>query len=171
MLAIVTIVSSQAIPSTYHLIERNKSAHGINWIVRAINMTRFSAVTFSTLTTLCPTRNDIDCGGEWNNRVMIFTDQNNNRALDAADRIISYLDFPYEGSTLKWRSFKNRQYLQMTAMGFTNYQNGNFVYCSRDQNPAHARQVVLNLQGRVKKAFDRNGDGIIEDQYNKPLRC
>jgi type IV fimbrial biogenesis protein FimT len=102
---------------------------------------------------------------------MIFTDQNNNRALDAADRIISYLDFPYEGSTLKWRSFKNRQYLQMTAMGFTNYQNGNFVYCSRDQNPAHARQVVLNLQGRVKKAFDRNGDGIIEDQYNKPLRC
>ncbi len=75
------------------------------------------------------------------------------------------------GSTLKWRAFRNRQYLQMTPSGFTNYQNGNFVYCSQDQDLRFARQIVLNMQGRVKKSYDRNNDGLVEDRYGRHLRC
>ncbi|MBT4161891.1 MAG: hypothetical protein HOC70_08900 [Gammaproteobacteria bacterium] len=170
-MAIVIIVFGLAAPPFHRMIERNKAANGINWIIRAINLTRISAVDHGSLTTLCPTRDDESCGGAWHDRVMIFTDNNDDRTLNGKDRVIIYLNFPYEGSTLKWRAFRNRQFLQMTASGFTNYQNGNFVYCSADQNLRFARQIVLNMQGRVKRSYDRNNDGLVEDRYGKHLRC
>ena len=147
-LAILTIALGLAAPSFYRLVERNKAATGINWIVRAINITRISAVDYGSLTTLCPTRDDQRCGGSWDERVMVFTDPNDDRVLNGKEHIIATLDFPHKGSTLKWRAFRNKQYLQMTSLGFTNYQNGNFVYCSNNQNPMFARQIVLNLQRR-----------------------
>jgi type IV fimbrial biogenesis protein FimT len=170
-MAIIVIVMGLAAPPAHRLVERNKAANGINWIIGAINLTRISAVDYGVLTTLCPTKDNISCGGPWNKRVMIFTDYDDNRQINGRDHVITYLDFPFEGATLKWRAFRNRQYLQMTPLGFTNYQNGNFVYCSADQDLRFARQIVLNLQGRVKKSYDRNNDGFIEDIYNKPLRC
>ena len=170
-LGVLAILFTLATPPMYRMIERNKAANGINWVVRAVNMTRMSAVIHGTTTTLCPTRDDRSCGGVWHNRVMIFADKDDNRTLDNQDRLITYLNFPYEGSTLKWRAFRNRQYLQMTPSGFTNYQNGNFVYCSQDQDLRFARQIVLNMQGRVKKSYDRNNDGLVEDRYGRHLRC
>jgi len=155
----------------YRTIERNKAANGINWVIRAVNMTRMSAVVHGTMTTLCPTRDGHACGGAWHERVMIFTDLDDDRVLNNQDRLITYLDFPYEGSTLKWRAFRNRQFLQMMPTGFTNYQNGNFVYCSQNQDLRFARQIVLNMQGRVKKSYDRDNDGLVEDRYGRHLRC
>lgn len=171
VIAIIAITFSLAAPSLHSMIERNKAANGINWIIRAINMTRISAVDFGALTTLCPTIDDMTCGGKWHDRIMIFTDSNDDRRINGRDKLITYLNFPYEGATLKWRAFRNRQYLQMTAAGFTNYQNGNFVYCSGDQDLRFARQIVLNMQGRVKRSYDRNNDGLVEDRYGENLRC
>lgn len=171
VIAIIAITFSLTAPSLHSMIERNKAANGINWIIRAINMTRISAVDFGALTTLCPTTDDMTCGGKWHDRIMIFTDSNDDRRINGRDKIVTYLNFPYEGATLKWRAFRNRQYLQMTASGFTNYQNGNFVYCSGDQDLRFARQIVLNMQGRVKRSYDRNNDGLVEDRYGRHLRC
>lgn len=171
VLAIMVITFGLAAPPLSAMVERNKAATGINWIVRAINITRISAVDHGSLTTLCPTRDDRSCGGKWHRRIMIFTDRNNDKKVGANEKLIAVMNFPHEGSTLKWRAFRNRQYLQMTSGGFTNYQNGNFVYCSRDQDLRFARQIVLNLQGRVKQSYDRNNDGMIEDRYGNHLRC
>jgi len=171
VLAILGILFTLAAPPMYRAIERNKAANGINWVIRAVNMTRMSAVVHGTMTTLCPTRDGHACGGAWHERVMIFTDLDDDRVLNNQDRLITYLDFPYEGSTLKWRAFRNRQFLQMMPTGFTNYQNGNFVYCSQNQDLRFARQIVLNMQGRVKKSYDRDNDGLVEDRYGRHLRC
>ncbi len=170
-LAIVAIMTGVAVPPVYRLLESNKAANGINWIVHAIHLARQSAVDHGVITTLCPADNDDTCGGSWHQRVLVFTDHNADRRVNGSDKIITYLHFPYQGSTLKWRSFRNRQYLQLTPLGFTNSQNGNFVYCSEQQEPQFSRQIVLNQQGRVKKAYDSNGDGILEDSSGRALRC
>lgn len=171
VIAVISIVFGLAAPPFQRMVERNKAAMGINWIIRVINMTRATAIERGVLTTLCPTRDRKRCGGAWDDQIMIFTDADNNRQLDGKDVAVTYLHFPYDGSTLKWRAFRNRQYLQMTSAGFTNYQNGNFVYCSADQNLTYSRQIVLNMQGRVKRSYDRNNDGLVEDRYGKHLRC
>jgi type IV fimbrial biogenesis protein FimT len=170
-ISILVIVFGLAAPGIHSMVERNKAATGINWIIRAVSMTRGTAIERGVLTTLCPTKNRVKCGGKWHDQIMIFTDGNGNRKLDHEDVAVSFLKFPHKGSTLKWRAFKNQQYLQMTSTGFTNYQNGNFVYCSADRDLRFSRQIVLNLQGRLKQSHDRNNDGLVEDRYGKHLKC
>lgn len=175
-LTIFLVVLGAGIPSFSHMIKSNRAATTINWIVGGIQYTRHSAVTFNTITTICPINSKVGkkkkkCGGKWYEGIVVFIDHNGDAKINGEDRILKRLQYPEEGSTLKWRAFRNRQYLQMTPMGFTNYQNGNFVYCSSDQDPRYSRQIVINLQGRVRKSYDRDGDGLIEDSRGKKLRC
>lgn len=170
-LALLALLAGFALPAMNGLVEASRAATGINWLVRAVNTARSAAVTQGVMTTLCPTEDDQQCGGAWHGRLMVFTDRNGDRRINGDDQAIAYLDFPSPGATVTWRSFRNRQFLQITPLGFTNNQNGNFVYCSRDQAPELARQLVINLQGRTRSARDRDGDGIVEDRNNRALRC
>lgn len=171
VLAIIAIISGMAVPSMGRMIERNQASLAMNWIVSAVRFTRDSAVTYATLTTLCPSSTGTKCGGKWHDGVLVFTDANADRIVNHEDAILLQLQYPYTDGTIKWRSFRNRQYLQINSLGYTNFQNGNFVYCASGQDPQFSRQVVINMQGRVRKSYDRNNDGLIEDRYNKPLRC
>ena len=170
-IAIIAVLAGLAAPPAYRVLEQHKATSGINWILRAIHVTRQSAVDHGTTTTLCPSDLDGHCGGAWHRRVMVFTDHNADRQINGPDSVVTYLNFPHQGATLKWRSFRNKQYLQMEPTGFTNFQNGNFVYCSAKQEPQFSRQIVLNRQGRVRQTRDRNGDGIVEDRHDNLLRC
>lgn len=156
-----------------HLLASNRAATTINWIVTNIQYTRNAAIHLNTMTTICPSKREGKCGGKWHEKIIVFTDHNADARVNGKDRILNQFTFPEasRGSTLKWRAFRNRQYLQMTPSGYTNYQNGNFVYCGPNQNPSYARQIVINLQGRIRKSYDQDGDGIIDDAKGKPLRC
>ena len=171
VLAIIAIISGVAVPSVGRMIERNQASLAMNWILSAVRFTRDSAVTHNTLTTLCPSSTGTKCGGKWHDGVLVFTDANADRVVNHEDAILLQLPYPYAGSTIKWRSFRNRQFLQINSLGYTNFQNGNFTYCASSQDPQFSRQIVINMQGRVRKSYDRNNDGLIEDRYNKPLRC
>lgn len=170
-LTIFLIVLGYSLPSFTHLLEANRAASAINWILGAIQYTRHTAVVLNTMTTICPSRDGAACGGKWHDGTIVFTDFNADARLNGKDRVLKRLHYPGKGSTLKWRAFKNRQYLQMTPWGFTNFQNGNFVYCAANRDPRYSRQIVINRQGRVRKSYDRNGDGLVDDSRGKKLRC
>ena len=170
-LAIIGILTGMAAPSFNRIIGRNEAASAINWIIRSVLFTRQSALTYGVLTTLCPSEDGNTCGGNWHDGVLIFTDANGDRSINDHDRKLLRLQYPYSGSTIKWRSFRNRQYLQITGMGYTHSQNGNFVFCSEDRDPQFSRQIVINVQGRVRKSYDHDNDGLVEDRYNELLRC
>ncbi len=170
-LAIISIVTSLVVPPFERLLQRSKATSSINWILGAVNLTRLSAMHHHAYVTLCPTRDQERCGGDWNSQLIVFVDSNRNRVIDGKDFIVSKLSFPQQAASLKWRSFRNRQYLQMTPEGYTNYQNGNFTYCPEDGDKRYARQLVINMQGRVRMARDRDGDGIVEDTRGRPVSC
>lgn len=170
-LAIIAIVSGYMSPSFSAMVERNRAATAINWIVTAIIFTRDSAITMEQTVTLCPSSTGHVCGGRWYDGVIAFTDANQDRHIDGSDRLLRRFMFPVKGATLSWHAFRNRQYIQMTAEGFTNYQNGNFLYCPPDNDPRFARQLVINMQGRSRLSHDRNGDGIVDDVRGHDLIC
>lgn len=171
VLAITSFLAGFAIPSLNQLIEHNQAATGINWIIKGIRFTRHSAVTSGTMVTICPSRNGQNCGGKWHEGTIVFKDRNADGRVNGKDEVLHRFMFPVEGATLKWRAFGNRQYLQMTSMGYTNFMNGNFTYCSADQDPRYSRQIVINMPGRVRKAYDTDNDGVIEDYRGRQLRC
>ena len=168
---IMIIVFGMAVPSMVRMAERNHATTTVNWLLGSIHYARHAAIIRGTTVTLCPSTDKIVCRGHWHDGIIAFTDRNQDAQINGKDEIIGVFHSPADGSTIKWRSFRNRQYLQMTKDGITNYQNGNFVYCSKDQDPLYSRQIVINVAGRPRQSRDRNGDGIVDDRRGKPLRC
>lgn len=169
--AIAGLLFGYAIPGISHLVRSHEATTAINWMVGNVVFARHSAIVSNTLVTLCPSRDGTRCGGKWHEGTLVFTDMNGDREVDGDDKVLRRLDFPVDGATIKWRSFGNRQYLQMRRSGFTNYQNGNFVYCPADGDLRYARQLVINVQGRGRTSKDTDGDGLVEDRRGRHLRC
>ena len=171
VMSISVITLGVVMPSLAHIVERNHTAISINWLISSVTYTRHAAITKRITVTLCPSDNGSTCSGKWHDGTIAFTDYNRDAQINGKDRLLHRFESPTNGSTITWRAFRNRQYLQMTHLGFTNFQNGNFVYCSQDRDPRYSRQLIINVQGRPRAARDRDGDGIVEDRYGRPLRC
>lgn len=172
VLAIITLMSGMVIPSMAKIYERSEATASINWIITAVNYTRHAAIQFRTTATLCPrAKDDLNCGGKWHKDLIVFADGNQDGKLNGQDYLLQQISSEKVKGTFKWRSFRNRQYLQITPLGYTNYQNGNFIYCPASQNNTLARQIVINVQGRARVVHTRDEQGVRIDRYGKPLRC
>lgn len=169
--AISSIIIGYSVPTITDVYRRSASTAAINWVVMAVNFTRHAAISYRTSVTLCPSVDGKTCGGRWHEGMIAFTDRDLDRRIDGKDRILRRFEYPLTEGTLTWRAFGNRQYLQMISSGYTNFQNGNFVYCPSDGDLRFARQLVINIQGRPRTSKDTNQDGIVEDRRGKRLRC
>lgn len=170
-LTIFITILGYGFPGLTHLLKSNRAATTMNWLIGSIQYTRHTAITLNTLTTICPSTNGSACGGKWHEGTIVFTDFNADAKVNGRDKILRRFNYPEKGSTLRWRAFRNRQYLQMTNWGFTKFQNGNFVYCSADRDAKYSRQIVINMQGRIRKSYDKDGDGLVDDSRGRALRC
>ena len=173
-LGVIGITISLAAPAISKILTRSEATTRINWIITAVNYTRHAAVNFRTMATLCPidpTRSGLNCGRDWTYDLMVFADSDHDGRFDGDDHLIQRIVAPPRKGTLKWRAFRNRQYLQITPYGYTNFQNGNFTYCSPDQDPAMSRQIVINVQGRARVLHHKDAQGRRLDRRGRRLRC
>lgn len=171
MISIVAIILVSAMPSISSMTQRSQTTASLNRLVGAINYTRHTAVQYGVTATLCRIKTNGKCGGDWSQDLVVFTDHNRNAWLEEEDTVISVVAAQDSSTTVKWRSFQNRQYLQMTALGYTNFQNGNFVICPESGDSTKARQLVVNVQGRVRINHSVNEAGHPIDRKGKRLRC
>lgn len=170
-LAVVTLLVGVGVPRVAHFIRNAESISAANRIVRAVNATRHAAATYGQTATLCPFEDGVDCGGPWAGPLVYFVDTNRDGRLGRRDVVVQVIRPLSSGGTVKWRSFRNRQFLQFTREGHTNYQNGNFVYCDASRDPRYSRQIVVNVQGRARVMNGRDKSGHRVDRKGKPLRC
>ncbi len=171
-LAVAAVLLHAALPAFADLLASQRAAAASNAVVGAVQLARSSAITHRTAVTFCP-RSGNACGGRahWRDGGLVFLDHNRNAELDAGEPLLGTLAALEAGATLAWRSFRNRSYLRFEPRGYTDWQNGHFQYCPASSDARHARQVIINAQGRTRSARDRDGDGIREDARGRPLRC
>lgn len=189
VISLLAAVGSANMP---HLIAQQQSTASLNQIIGGVAFARNSAITLGVATTFCPsdsvaahlgsTATAVGCGprNTWHRGSIIFQDHNGNGQLDTNDTLLRRLPGWSHSATVAWRAFRARPYLQFTRRGYTNWQNGSFVYCPTNldgngadgaSNLRYARRLVLNQAGRSYRAYDRNGDGIDEGSRNTRLRC
>jgi type IV fimbrial biogenesis protein FimT len=173
-LGIIGILLGTAAPTVSKILSRSEATTRINWIVAAVNYTRHAAVSFRTMATLCPIdvgKTPLRCGRIWTQDLMVFADRNGDGKFNDNEKLLQRIAAPEKHGSLTWRAFRNRQYLQITPYGYTNYQNGNFTYCSPDHDPTLARQIVINVQGRARVIHHKDDAGVRLDRKGKRLRC
>lgn len=170
-LAVAAVLAGAAVPGMSALLARAKADAAIEQLVRAIQFTRYQAISRRTTATLCPARETV-CGPRdtWHQGAMVFLDANANGVRDGGEDILQRLP-PLEGHRVRWRSFRNRKSLSMRPDGTTDWQPGNMVVCPIDGEARNARQLIVNAQGRVRLSRDEDGDGIVEDARGRPVAC
>lgn len=171
-LAVAAVLTGMAVPAFRDLVADRRGSAAINQIVGAVQYARNAAVTHHATVTLCP-GTDRRClaRDQWHRGALLFLDRNGNGVLEANDPVLGRLPSLDDGGRIYWRSFRNRGYLQFMPRGYTAWQNGNFLYCAAGGAATEARMVILNPQGRLRIARDRNGDGIVEDAAGRPVSC
>jgi len=140
-------------------------------IQNSIALARRSAVSENTMVTYCRSNDFLHCQGNWMDGAIIFTDANADHVVNQQDRILFSTPSIKPAGQLKFAAFRNRQYLQLTPRGITDFQNGNFTFCPADGNPTRARQLIVSFSAKTRMAKDTDGDGIVEDSKGLALRC
>ncbi|MCB1644141.1 MAG: GspH/FimT family pseudopilin [Pseudomonadales bacterium] len=172
VISVLSILTGFALPAFERLMARSDTTAGINRIIGAVNYTRYTAITYRSMATLCPANlADAGCNGDWAGRLIVFLDHNANAKPDDRDEIISVIQAAPGSGSLTWRAFQNKQYLQFTQLGYTNFQNGNFTFCPQPGDIAYARQIIINVQGRARMNHRKDDEGYYLDTRNRRLRC
>lgn len=174
-LAITAILLGMAGPWFIDLSKRQESTAAINQLIGAIQFTRSAAISMHRTVTLCPVsdKNRYICGkrNQWHKGALAFIDKNSSGKVDNDEALLQRFPALKKGSITYWRSFRNKTYLQINSRGLTNWQNGNLLYCPPGDDPKFARQIILNVAGRVRLARDRDHDGVVENAKGKPVNC
>ncbi len=171
VILLLCILLSLSLPSFSTLVNQKKSDIVIKQVQQAVELGKVTAITDSETVTMCKSNNGAQCGGKWQDGIIVFSDHNRDRKINQDDELIRYITFPELDGNLSWRAFQNRQYLQFTPQGFTRYQNGSFVFCPNNNKAELARQLVINRTARARITIDSDGDGLREDATGAPIRC
>lgn len=170
-IALLSILVAATAPSLSGIIEQRRGDEVIGVLRDAIELGRATAISSGGLATICRSGNGVSCGGRWEEGMIVFIDADGDRRPDAPGALVRAFRFPTPNGTIRWRSFGNRQYLQMTPLGFTRNQNGNFTWCPADGDNSNARQLIVNAAGRLREAADSDGDGVREGSNGRPINC
>lgn len=171
-LAVAAALLALAVPAFDDLVAERRANAALNQMVGAVALARTEAILQRRPVTLCPAGVDRCLGRDrWHEGALVFVDANGDGQLDDGERVLAAVPPLPPGARVYWRSFRNRSYLQFQPRGYTDWQNGHFLYCPPDGRPRHARLAIVNAAGRVRVGRDADGDGVVEDPGGAPLRC
>jgi len=172
-LAIVGVMTGFALPAFQHFVQQNRSAAALNQLTGAVQFARTAAITMRSTVALCPAEDGRACGPRdtWHTGAIVFIDRDRNGRRENDEALLRVLPALAPGSRVYWRSFRNRSYLSFTSTGLTAWQNGSFRYCPPGNDPTLIREVIINPAGRLRRATDQDGDGVVEDATGEPVSC
>ncbi|MEM8766845.1 MAG: GspH/FimT family pseudopilin [Pseudomonadota bacterium] len=171
-LTIAAILSGLAYPNFNAFVARTQTTTRINDLITLIRFARHAAVTEQRWVGLCPAVGDRCTGSaSWETGIMVFADGNRDGERQPGEALLAYQPALGAGERLQWRAFRSRNYLQFRPRGYTNWQNGTFLYCPADGDVRYAKGLILNIQGRTALTRDADGDGVDERANGTPIRC
>jgi len=164
-LLLVSIAIAIGTPSLSGSLERSRASADIRTLIATLNLARTYALSHSEVTTLCASADGIQCGGDWSDGTLLFSDRNDNRLLDDDDELLERNYALEGGATLSWRASGGRNsYIRFSRSGAAK-EFGTFTYCPGSRTAQGGKMLVLNRMGRIRIAQDSDGDGIVEN-YN-----
>lgn len=160
-LAVSAVVLSFGIPGFQSVIRDNRMTTQYNQFVSALNVARSEAVKRGVGVTTCKRNaagSDCNNAGNWEDGWIIFTDINNDGAVDANETVLRVHERMNGNNTL--RGTRNR--ITYNAQGFAIGFADTFKLCD-SRGATHAKGLVISNSGRPRRAIDSDGDGIVEN--------
>lgn len=144
--ALLACVLGSAAPQMTRFLQKNREQAMADLMLAALTRARSEAITSNAKVLLCSGIQQCSNSSEWTRGILVFHDTNQNRQLDAGERLILSDEIP-AGYHWQWRSFRSLPGISFTPHGMTDSQNGTLTLC-RQELPA--RELVINIAGRVR---------------------
>lgn len=159
-LAVVSTVTTIAVPSFQQFISNHRMAGAINSLVTALHLARSEAIKRRADAVLCPSvdgRTCINRGSDWQDGYLLYIDRNNNRDIDDDEPVIQNF-----GNThgLRLINTSSHDHLRYKSNGMASFTNATFVFCDV-QGRSVPKAVVISNSGRVRTATRMPGGGPI----------
>ena len=167
--SITSILAAIAVPNFNDFIVKMRVDNEISTLYRMLLITRNSAINSGQRTILCPLDNNAQCTGNWQGTLSVFTDVNNNKQLDANEKIIKIKKAITKGDELIYGKGRIRVTFQPTGQ-LSGLANGTFRYCPKDFEN-YSRGIVVARSGRLYQSSDIDNDGIDENRGYKEISC
>ncbi len=146
--AILTILLTVGMPSLGNLLDNYHAKTTLSVLQNTLQQARSLALSNSQYTLVCP-MTDNECVADWNQPLSIFTDLNNNKTLDDGD--IFHLRVGNENTHGFWQKKRiSQNYIKFTPQGHAFSSATTFLYCPHSGKQNHAKQLVINFQGRIR---------------------
>jgi type IV fimbrial biogenesis protein FimT len=147
-MAILSIVLSTGLPAMSGLFESYRAKTSLFSLRTALMSARTIALTNTQETIICPVK-DLQCVSDWSQPLVIFTDINRNFTIEPDETI--HLTVSNEIQQGYWQKKKsNQHYIRFTPQGHAFSSATTFLYCPSSGKKAHAKQLVINFQGRIR---------------------
>lgn len=146
-LGILILVTAMAVPPLKGWYDNHQTRRLQTQLLHSLRLARNEAVASGSRVTLCPAA-DGQCQGNWSQQLMAFIDIGGDGDRQAGDRLLLLSPLQPRGS-LRWRSFRGKNYLQFDATGMTPALNGTLHYCP-DEPGVAGFALTLSRTGRSR---------------------
>jgi prepilin-type N-terminal cleavage/methylation domain-containing protein len=159
LLVVLGILSVLATASISMMDFTRSEAGQFNMIMmRTLALARRQAVGRGERVTLCASNDGSSCLRDWEGDVsiLVFTDNNNDRQLDAGDVLHHSQHLALRRGRGFWRGSLGRPYMRF-RMGGSAVDYGRYTYCPHSGERRYFRQLVVNHAGRAYQHHDGGG--------------
>lgn len=167
-LSITCILSLVSAPSLSWLLANTSQKNAIKITYRMANMARYQAILREEDVVLCSLDLNQKCANNVINKLVIFIDTNQDRALNDDEELIYEDKLSYRGK-FDMRVSLNRSYFEFSKTGASK-QAGSFIYCD-PKHPNVTGRVTISMSGRPYTGDDRDLDGIVDLTNGDPISC
>lgn len=168
-ISITSILAAIAIPNFSEFIVQLRVDNEISSLHRILLITRNSAINSGHKAIVCPLNNSFQCTDQWQNELSVFVDVNDNKKLDANEKVISIRAEINTNDKLIYGSGRNKITFKPTGQ-LSGLANGTFRYCP-EMYENYSRGIVVARSGRMYQSSDIDNDGIDENRGNREINC
>jgi type IV fimbrial biogenesis protein FimT len=167
--SITSILASIAIPNFNDFVIKMRVNNEISQLHRMLLFTRNIAINNGQKTILCPLENNGQCTTNWQNKLSVFIDTNNNKLFDGDEKILKIRAKITVGDTLLYGKGRNKITFSPTGH-LSGLANGTFRYCPQNYKN-HSRGIIVARSGRIYQSSDIGNNGIDKNRGNKEINC
>lgn len=170
-ISLLMSITAFAVPNLSHLLVKTRVDSEIYQLTKLLQVARNQAINGQHPVTLCPLGLDNTCTNDWNKKLYVFSDFNNNRIYEpiAQEEVFAIKDEVTQNDILQYA--KTRSAITYSSLGYLKGwgQNGTFKYCPY-RHLELARGLIVATSGRFYTSFQTTNNKQ-KTRSNKFIRC
>ena len=150
--AIITTLSLIAMPMVQKYLQDSEATHVKQILAIVTKDAQLLSFSYRTNLIVCPADNNNQCNRMAKDKIIIFTDRDNNQRFDGNEELVKEYPLGIKYGNFEMRMSLHRHYMKYFGdSGHPRGHFGHFLYCSPSSTPKSSYKIVVSHIGYVSE--------------------